>query len=193
MLSIQKHLLFLKIQIFDCNLKMKKSFSIALLLVFFYGIIGFYLNFQIEQCRIKEEIKEKIINNLPENKLTILKISTCENDKIEWIEQGKEFRYKGEMFDLVKIKQEKGTTIYYCFCDSKESKLLLSLDKLVKDQCDHSQSRSVQKKQVINYYFQEGLFSQPLTASPVHYFPYTSAYNYICPEVITPPPRKAQA
>ena len=189
MLSIQKHFLFLKIQIFGCNLRMKKSFSIALLLVFFYGIIGFYLNFEIEQCRIKEEIKEKIINNLPDNELTILKVTACENERIEWTEQGKEFRYKGEMFDLVKVKQVNGITIYYCFCDSKENKLLSCLDKLVKEQCDHSQSRSVQKKQVINYYFQEGVFSQSLPVSPVHYFPYTSAYKYICPEVITPPPR----
>ena len=183
----------MKIQIFYFNLLMKKSFSIALLMVFFYGIIGFYVNFQIEQCRVKEEIKEKIINNLPENKLTILKISSCENDKIEWIEQGKEFRYKGEMFDLVKVKKVNGTTIYYCFCDSKESNLISSLDKLVKDQCDHSQSRSVQKKQVINYFFHEGLFSQSLDSSPVHYFTYTNGYNFICPEVTTPPPRKLQA
>jgi len=38
---------------------MKKILSIFLVSVFFYNIIGFYLNFAMEQFRIKEEVKEK--------------------------------------------------------------------------------------------------------------------------------------
>ena len=81
--------------------------------------MGFYLSFQIEQIRIKEEIKEKIISNLPENELVLIKIPSSDGKKITWVEDGKEFRYESNMFDVVKIKKGIDTTYYYCFCDVK--------------------------------------------------------------------------
>ncbi len=168
---------------------MKKILSILLVSVFFYNIIGFYLNYSMEQFRIKEEVKEKIISSLPESELTILKISSSDKGKISWLDEGKEFRYKGEMFDLVKTKQGTDTTCYYCFCDSRENKLLSSLDKLVREQSDRSQSRSVHKNQVINYFFQETSFTQFNHESSVQYPTYVSGHQFIDTDVLTPPPR----
>ena len=168
---------------------MKQFLSIILVSVFFYSIIGFYVNFEIEQFRIKEEVKEKIIRNLPENKLTILKISSCDNKKITWMEDGKEFRYQGTMFDIVRIVREPGLTCYYCYNDDQESNLLTNLDKLVKDQTESSKSRTNQKKQEINYFYSEILFSSILTESPIIYF-FPSSGNYsVLHEVLSPPPR----
>jgi hypothetical protein len=168
---------------------MKKILSIVLVFVLFYSIIGFYLNFEIEQFRIKEEVKEKIINNLPENELTLIKISSRDNEKIIWMEEGREFKYQGNMFDVVRIKKGTDTTYYYCFSDVNESKLLANLDKLVKEQTDNSQSRTNQKKQEINYFFHEILFTQCLTETPVLFFNCTSRYRSIDTDVLSPPPR----
>jgi len=151
--------------------------------------MGFYLNFTIEQYRIKEEIKEKIINNLPDNELSIVKILSCDNEKITWLEEGKEFRFNGNMFDVVKVKKSAGVTYYYCFNDENESRLFLNLDKLVKDQTDNSQSKTTQKKQEITYYFNEILFSQYLAETPIIYFNYPTSYQSITREVLSPPPR----
>ena len=168
---------------------MKKILSILLVFVFFYSIMGFYLNFQIEQFRIKEEVKEKIISNMPDKELTLIKITSRENDQIIWMEEGREFKYEGNMFDVVKIKKNKDTTYYYCVSDVKESKLLVHLDKLVKEQTDNSQSRTNQKKQEINYLLHEILFTQCLTGTPVLYFNYPSAYKSIDSDILSPPPR----
>lgn len=168
---------------------MKKIFSLVLVFVLFYSIMGFYLNFEIEQFRIKEEVKEKIINNVPENELTLIKISSGDNEKITWMEDGREFKYEDKMFDVVKIKNENDTTYYYCFNDVRESKLLANLDKLVKEQTDNSKSRTNHNKQQINYFFHEILFTQCLTETPVRFFNCPSRFRSIDPDVLSPPPR----
>lgn len=168
---------------------MKKIFSLTLIFILFYSIIGFYLNFEIEKSQIKEEIKEKIIQHLPEKLLTLIKISSGDKERITWTEEGKEFRYHKNMFDVVKIKTKGDTTYYYCFNDEKESKLFVNLDKLVKEQTDNSQSRTNQKKQDITYFFHELSYTQCLTEIPFLYFNYPSRYKSIYTDVISPPPR----
>jgi hypothetical protein len=151
--------------------------------------MGFYLAFEIERCQIKEKIKEKLINNLPEKELSLIKISSGESKKITWTEEGKEFRYDGDMFDVVKIRTGKDTTYYYCFNDEKESKLFVSLDKLVKDQTDNSQSKTNQKKHDITYFFHEVLVTYRLTETPILYFNHLSTYKSVVTDVLVPPPR----
>jgi hypothetical protein len=168
---------------------MKKILPIILICAFLYSILGFYLNFEIAQYRIKKEVKSRIIKNLPVDELTLVKISFSDKKKITWMEEGREFRYKGEMFDVVTIKKGKDTTYYYCFSDVRESKLLARLDKLVKDQTDNSQSRANQKKQEINYFFHKILFTQCLVETSVLYFNYPSSYKSWNAEVLSPPPR----
>jgi hypothetical protein len=168
---------------------MKKILSLVLVFVFFYGIMGFYLNFEIQQYKIKEEIKERIIHNLPEKELTLLRISSSDKEKITWTENDKEFRYNGNMYDVVKIKAGTDTTYYYCFNDEKESKLFVNLDKLVKEQTDNSQSRTNQKKQDITYFFHELSYTQCLTEIPFLYFNYPSRYKSFYTDVLSPPPR----
>ncbi len=172
---------------------MKKFLSISLVFLFLYSTVGFYLNFTLEQCRIKEEIKEKILGNTDEHELVLLKISSFDQYKVQWTEEGKEFRYEGEMFDLTKIKRGTDTTFYYCFCDSRETKLLSHLDKLVKEQSDRSPSRSIQKKLVFNFYFQQDFLSLFIQESPVRYLTILSAYNFVNPDILTPPPQDLQS
>jgi len=168
---------------------MKKILSIFLIFVFFYSIMGFYLNFEIVKLRIKEEVKERIIKTLPDNELSMIKISSGDKEKIKWLEEGKEFRYNGNMYDVVRIKKGIDATYYYCFNDKKEYKLLAHLDKLVKEQTDNSQSRTNQKKQEITYFFQKTLSIPRLVEIPVLYFALPSRYQSIVTDVLSPPPR----
>jgi hypothetical protein len=168
---------------------MKKIFSVVMVALLFYSFMGFYLNFEIAQFRIKEEIKEKIIRNLPESELTLVRISTGSKEKINWIEEGREFRYHGSMFDVVKIKKGKNTTYYYCYNDVKESTLLANLDKLVKEQTDNSRSRTTQKKHEITYFVHQILFAQCIPETPVLYLSIAPRYTSIHCDVLSPPPR----
>jgi hypothetical protein len=151
--------------------------------------MGFYLNFTIEQYRVKEEIKEKIISSLPENELIQVKISLADHKKLTWMEDGKEFRYDGNMYDVVKIKRSSGITCYYCFNDEKESKLFANLDKMVKAQTDNSPSRTTQKKQTITYFAPSSMFTQLLAETPVLFFEFSSRYKSVTTNILSPPPR----
>ena len=68
------------------------------------------------------------------------------------------------MYDLARTKIVNGITYYYCYNDEKESKLISSVDKLVKEQMDHSKSKNINKKPVINYFFNKNIF-QPTVNS----------------------------
>jgi len=170
---------------------MKKLLSILLVVVLFYSIIGFYLNFEIEQYWIKKEIKHYLINKLPEEELTIIKIPSKDYRKITWTEEGSEFRYNGNMFDVYKIKSTKDSSYYYCFDDIKESTLLTHLDKLVKEQTDHTKSRNIQKKQVFNYLFQATFTNPKQIEKSCQYTIYTTHYSSIFKDVLSPPPKPA--
>lgn len=149
---------------------------------------GFYLNFIVEQCLIRERIKEQIIKQLPENELSLIKVSSREQNKIKWLEDGKEFRYCGIMYDVVKVRNLNDSTYYYCFCDLKESRLLTNLDKLVKDQTDHSQSRTIQKKHQIKVLLQHTLSFECYYTVPVRYFDQPTRYLFHISDVPSPPP-----
>jgi hypothetical protein len=171
---------------------MKKLLSILLIFVFGYSILGFYLNFAIEQAGIKEEIREKIISKLPEAELVVIKIPTAEQEKIRWLEEGKEFIFGGDLYDVARIKKGSDTIFYFCLCDVKESRLLTNLDKLVKDQSDRSQSRSLQKKPQVNLFFTKALLLRCRNEAPVNYYTYPSFYYFHFCEVLFPPPRIPQ-
>ena len=158
--------------------------------VLLYSIVGFYLDFTIEQLIIRSEIKEKIINNLPENELSLIKISTKGKDNIRWTEESKEFKFNGNMYDIVKCKTIHDTTYYYCFNDDVESKLLLNLDKLVKEQSNNSKSNSITKKQVITFFILPQSFAQNLEGNPLQYYYHSIDYSSVVKDVLSPPPRK---
>jgi len=168
---------------------MRKILSILLVFVLFYSVIGFYLNFKIEQYWIKKEIKHKILNNLSETELTLIKISSGNCREIKWMEEGREFRYNGNMYDVVKTKTINDTTYYYCFNDENESKLLSHLDNLVKEQTGNSKSRTIQKKQVINYFFQQVLFAQFINMKSIFYIDFLSDYKSVIKDILFPPPK----
>ena len=55
-------------------------------------MLGFYVDFKIQQYQIKEEIKEKLIRSLPDNELTLIEITPENKNKIKWTEEGEEFQ-----------------------------------------------------------------------------------------------------
>ncbi len=71
----------------------------------------------------KEAIKEKILSQLKDEELEI--ISLNDNHKIiYWEEEGKEFLFKGEMYDVVKRKIINNEVVLYCIHDKKEKMLV---------------------------------------------------------------------
>jgi hypothetical protein len=96
---------------------------------------GHFFVFKILQHEIRREIKQQIKAGVPEAELVLLKIPRNLEEKNNPIFQRiheREFRYGGDMYDIVRQETNGDTTWYYCLADEKETLLFANLDELVK-------------------------------------------------------------
>lgn len=129
---------------------LKKTLSIILLSIFSFNTGGFFLLFKIQQLLVIEEMKERIKQTLLPTELTLIRIDTKNHNEIEW-ENKNEFRYKGEMYDVVSTKTcEDGQVAYYCINDQKETTLFRNLDEQVKKNRDAGDKENNQAKVLLN-------------------------------------------
>jgi hypothetical protein len=115
---------------------LKRSIAILMLLLLFVGLNGYYLVFKIEQRQVRKEIKQKIKNKIPDNELHIIVVDASNIGEIEWEKENKEFKYHGDLFDIVRSEIIQNGTRYYCINDHQEKRLFTRLDELVSEQND---------------------------------------------------------
>lgn len=174
---------------------MKKVLSILLLLIFLYNLTGYYVVFRVLQYRVRREIKYRIKQNISDDELVLISISITDDKCLTWTKPNKEFRYKEEMYDIVRQETKEDMILYYCVHDFKESKLFSDLDGHVQRHiADNPKQRkkaeNLLKKVTKDYFFQVLIINNSHRASQnLKYKKYLQAYNSICLDVITPPPK----
>ena len=113
-------------------------------------------------CYVKYEAREQVCQSLPDEMLTGIMDIAGEKNNIHWKKKGKELRYKGDMYDVVRKLQIGDTTIYYCYADISESRLISEIDKQVRDYLqDHPQESKKGNdllKKFMNLYFTQSPF-----------------------------------
>lgn len=114
---------------------LQRFVSILLLLVIVYHQIAYFIQFKVEQYQIKKEVKKKIMQNIPKNELTLLSFSICGDEyrNLDWLDGGKEIRYKGRLYDIVKKQEKNGIIKIQCFDDTKEDALFAKLNINIED------------------------------------------------------------
>jgi hypothetical protein len=176
---------------------MRQLVSILLSTLFLYYSAGYYVTFKAEQYLIKKAIKLRIKNQVPENELTHLVFSPSSEacSEIEWIEDH-EFRYNGQMFDIVRqVTDDDGTIHYYCINDRQEEMLFADLKNQLKNLLD-TKNADNRQNQPVNKYFDKdyivGKFYQFLFNSDVSvaYHPTDIFLAKAEKEVPTPPPKR---
>ena len=178
-------------------LNLKKSLSILLIFVFLCNITGYYIVFKINQYQIYKEVKRKIKYSVPDDQLIRICISVNDNNTLKWTKENKEFKYQGEMYDVVRSKKDAGLITYYCIHDFKETRLFANLDKQVKNQMNNDSQRknanSLFKKLVKNLIFQGTntsilLMIKSCTLCCTEF----DHYNSVVLDKISPPPKIAR-
>jgi hypothetical protein len=97
---------------------------------------GFYAYLSYQQEEIRENVEQKIIKTLYKSDLDVI-IANEENlAKITWEREGKEFKFEGELYDIVFTEIKSGTTYYYCFKDEDETILEVKINQFLKNQSD---------------------------------------------------------
>lgn len=172
---------------------MKKLLSILFILIFLYNLSGYYVVFRALQYRVRREIKHRIKQNVSDDELVL--ISIANDNCLTWTKPNKEFRYKGEMYDIVSQETKEDMILYYCIHDFKESKLFADLDEHVqKHITDNPKQRkkaeSLLKKITKDYFFQVLIISNShRVPQNLKYKKYLQAYDSIYLKVLTPPPK----
>ncbi len=108
---------------------MRKLVFILLTSVFLFNTGGYYLWFSVLKQNIHKEIRQEIEKGLKEKDLSLIIVSESNKTGICWTKPDKEFKYKGEMYDVVKVKIKNQKKYYYCINDSKENRLIAHFDK----------------------------------------------------------------
>ncbi len=114
----------------------------------------------------------------------------------EWEETNKEFRYRGEMYDVISIHYEKNTATIYCINDHKEKALEKQAEQMLHKQTNQSAgSKAVfQKMQLTAFDLPQNLL-QSLTyiilknAHPAR----ANKPVGIVADVLSPPPEACKA
>ncbi len=126
----------------------KRYISIIFLFVFFFEFGGYYKILITITHFSQEYFIQKIENGTKEKEQSLFVISGKHD--LVWIRAGKEFMYKNEMFDIVRIEKNNSQIYYYCLKDKREKQLI---DKYNKSH-DLKQKAFVKLKKItFNKYF----------------------------------------
>lgn len=144
---------------------------------------------------IQADVIERIFEGLGESEQTVLKLSKQEAEKELVWEHSKEFRYKGQFYDIISVQELPDSVYYTCYWDKEETFITdvfegILFEELTHDfQDDNAASHLVQ---VIKTPYKLDQFSwsalgqlrQPGKYEPIHLF-YSSKYA----STPSPPPK----
>lgn len=174
---------------------MKKIAAAFLLVIFLFNTAGYFIAFKAVRYQIKKEIQSEIKLGLKPSELTAITIDKGKLDKLDWLENGKEMYYKGELYDIVKSSENTTSITYYCIDDNQEESLFAHMDehinmhiaanKPLKNENGKNLSNSVIKL----YFTNAKLISFPVFSSNNLFFSFPLIYNSVIIDVISPPPQ----
>lgn len=171
---------------------MKKIIPILLLSLILFSQLGYYCISLVRQHIAKEETAKQILSGIPESSLDIFDLK-AEQDHISWEEKGREFSFKGNMYDVVKTVTTDGRTLLYCLSDKKEDELLKERAASV---CSIlNQHSNNQVKKVMSFFHLSDCLvakNELIQIKDIHYKNCVSAYDVsiaLMPRPVnTPPP-----
>lgn len=108
---------------------LRKYLSAIVLMFFLFNIVGYYIWFSYAKLNIQKEVQEEISQGLAEKDLTLITVPLIDESGICWIKPGKEFTYRGEMYDVVKVRTSNDKKFIYCINDIREKKLITDFSR----------------------------------------------------------------
>jgi hypothetical protein len=107
---------------------MGKLTSIFLLTCLCCALLGYHLVFHFQLAAVKSEMKAFLRDQKDHKELTQIILSKPESNLLDW-EDENEFRYRGEMYDVIQMKSTGDTVTFYCIADEKETVLFNQYQK----------------------------------------------------------------
>lgn len=158
-----------------------RSFLLALLAIpYLLVVLGVLSSYVVFYHRLSFQA---VVASSSKEELKTLVLPTSEYEKLRWTEEGKEFEYRGKMYDVAKVEKKAANYVITCENDSMEDLFVNWLKSVSK-----SKAKLIPQIQ----------FSQPTEKLEFHAFIKTSEKNGQAPcnfyssflaEIVPPPPR----
>jgi hypothetical protein len=163
-----------------------KIISLLLLTIMLFSVCGYFVLFNLAQNQIQREIKSRIRHGLIDSELTIIEVTVQNATEIRWIKPGKEFTYRGNMYDVVTVTEKNGKTLLKCINDIREK-------KLIRDFAKNAESSQKARKLINNisltYIFQEEFYHNINETSNHEYYTRPNDLASKIIEIADPPPK----
>jgi hypothetical protein len=131
---------------------LKKIIAILLLFSLLAPVAGLYLWLRYEKKQVKEEVKQAILSGLEKDQLVCLTFPVEEVERmIEW-ENEYEFEYRGEMYDVVETEYSGIMISYWCWHDSKETRLKDQIEDLLAGGSDDAPVTKDKQIKLLQFY-----------------------------------------
>lgn len=172
---------------------MKKLIAIVLLLCISVQIWGYHLYFTFQRAFVKSEVKAMLRNKPDEASTTKFAFNTGnkEDRQLMW-EDEHEFRYNGEMYDVIEKRTVDGVLQIRCISDKAETALVQHYKGLLNDDFSNAPQKKMNSlKKIFSALFEKITLDEapvyPGTNS-LSFRVYKSILSPVHREVPTPPP-----
>lgn len=112
--------------------------------------MGYYIVFNLIQHQVKDQVKYSLKHSVPQEDLVLISIDNNKSELLSWTKPNKEFRYQGQMYDVVEKEILNNKILYWCLHDFKESKLFENLDIHIKNYIAHHPEQQNKTKNLLN-------------------------------------------
>ncbi|HCR49403.1 MAG TPA: hypothetical protein DIW24_07235 [Bacteroidetes bacterium] len=185
------------------NLKRTSTFQINTFysILYFLVLLGLlfpttalWVLLHYQKNTIRQEVQTLRTHGIEEKKLVLLKFTLLEQKTILRWEHEREFEYRGNMYDIIKINVTGDTTYYWCWWDKKETEVNKKLTSLTRHISNKKQTDQQTVIQIYQYlktlYFPEtvewALFNKTGPLQP--FFWKVTLYQSLFISPAVPPP-----
>ncbi|MCB2407847.1 hypothetical protein LGH74_07655 [Hymenobacter sp. BT178] len=136
------------------------------MLLFLYNTVGFYPAYTWRQHQFRREAEHQRRAQLPDAALTRVQVARTPlaGAELQW-QEANEFRWRGQLYDVVRQRADADSITYFCWHDQGEEKLLAGLQKHL-DQLTHpDQSAGKTARKLFDHLFKLAFF--PVSAPDV--------------------------
>jgi len=113
----------LPIAYLSADFLVRKLTSILLIACLCVAWVGYFLVFHVQLSTIKSEMKAFLQNGKNHSDAIQISLTKEQCSQLEW-EDETEFKYKGEIYDVIEKKMIGNGVVLNCIADSKETELL---------------------------------------------------------------------
>lgn len=117
------------------------------------------------------------------------------DSELEWVKSD-EFRFRGEMFDVVETSVSNDTVHYLCYPDEKENILNKKITQMVSDAFGHHPANKAHQKYIRDFFkstylpVNQGGYQELYSSFIISWPSFQKQIEGLDPEPLQPPPRK---